>query len=342
MPSAVLISRFDQMFPILSQAEIDRVQAVRRGARFQAGRISLPGGEARRRGCTWSFPAASQLVTRDGLGQAVPVAAFAELIGSQCRRDGRGGPGRGDGRARSALGTRAVSVIDSQAVGEVEAIFVPAAGAPGDARHRGRARRAHPARAHPTSSRAHRARLRRSRARRDTQASPEVVHLSSFLGRNGIPFRVIDPDENPDAPTSLLERFAPGPVGSSRSSSSPTVRCSRTRPRPIWRGRWDWWPPACAPNPTTSSWSAPVRRDWQPRSMERPKDSPSSFSEALTFGGQAGASARIENYLGFPTGVSGQALMARAFTQAQKFGAQFSTLHRGHRARLRQSASSGP
>src|SRR5204863_7959426 len=46
--------------------------------------------------------------------------------------------------------------------------------------------------------------------------------------------------------------------------------------------------------------------------------------EAGTFGGQAGASARIENYLGFPTGVSGQSLMARAFTQAQKFGAEFS------------------
>src|SRR6201981_3727394 len=46
--------------------------------------------------------------------------------------------------------------------------------------------------------------------------------------------------------------------------------------------------------------------------------------EAVAFGGQAGASARIENYLGFPTGVSGQALMARAFTQAQKFGVEFS------------------
>jgi thioredoxin reductase (NADPH) len=40
------------------------------------------------------------------------------------------------------------------------------------------------------------------------------------------------------------------------------------------------------------------------------------------FGGQAGASARIENYLGFPTGISGQALAGRAFTQAQKFGAE--------------------
>ncbi|WP_341317243.1 FAD-dependent oxidoreductase [Paraburkholderia sp. IMGN_8] len=38
-------------------------------------------------------------------------------------------------------------------------------------------------------------------------------------------------------------------------------------------------------------------------------------------GGQAGASARIENYLGFPTGISGQALAGRAFVQAQKFGA---------------------
>jgi thioredoxin reductase (NADPH) len=44
----------------------------------------------------------------------------------------------------------------------------------------------------------------------------------------------------------------------------------------------------------------------------------------MTFGGQAGASALIENYLGFPTGVPGQALMGRAFAQAQKFGAEFS------------------
>jgi thioredoxin reductase (NADPH) len=40
------------------------------------------------------------------------------------------------------------------------------------------------------------------------------------------------------------------------------------------------------------------------------------------FGGQAGASARIENYLGFPTGITGIALMARAFNQAQKFGVE--------------------
>ena len=45
--------------------------------------------------------------------------------------------------------------------------------------------------------------------------------------------------------------------------------------------------------------------------------------DSRSFGGQAGASSRIENYLGFPTGISGQALTARAFIQAQKFGARF-------------------
>jgi thioredoxin reductase (NADPH) len=45
--------------------------------------------------------------------------------------------------------------------------------------------------------------------------------------------------------------------------------------------------------------------------------------DCRSFGGQAGASARIENYLGFPTGITGMALMARAYNQAQKFGAEF-------------------
>ncbi len=44
--------------------------------------------------------------------------------------------------------------------------------------------------------------------------------------------------------------------------------------------------------------------------------------EANAPGGQAGSSSKIENYLGFPTGISGQELTARAYTQAQKFGAQ--------------------
>ena len=44
--------------------------------------------------------------------------------------------------------------------------------------------------------------------------------------------------------------------------------------------------------------------------------------ESTAPGGQAGASSKIENYLGFPTGISGQDLADRAYTQAEKFGAQ--------------------
>jgi thioredoxin reductase (NADPH) len=44
--------------------------------------------------------------------------------------------------------------------------------------------------------------------------------------------------------------------------------------------------------------------------------------EASAPGGQAGSSMRIENYLGFPSGITGQELATRAFTQAEKFGAQ--------------------
>jgi thioredoxin reductase (NADPH) len=50
--------------------------------------------------------------------------------------------------------------------------------------------------------------------------------------------------------------------------------------------------------------------------------------EAEAPGGQAGSSSKIENYLGFPTGVSGQELSSRAITQAQKFGAKMMLAHR--------------
>jgi len=50
--------------------------------------------------------------------------------------------------------------------------------------------------------------------------------------------------------------------------------------------------------------------------------------ESTAPGGQAGTSSRIENYLGFPTGISGQALAGRAFTQAEKFGADIAIARR--------------
>jgi len=49
--------------------------------------------------------------------------------------------------------------------------------------------------------------------------------------------------------------------------------------------------------------------------------------ETVAPGGQAGSSSKIENYLGFPTGISGLALAARALVQAQKFGAEIRTAY---------------
>jgi thioredoxin reductase (NADPH) len=53
--------------------------------------------------------------------------------------------------------------------------------------------------------------------------------------------------------------------------------------------------------------------------------------ESSAPGGQAGASSKIENYLGFPTGISGQELAARAYTQAQRFGAHLMVARRATR-----------
>ena len=53
--------------------------------------------------------------------------------------------------------------------------------------------------------------------------------------------------------------------------------------------------------------------------------------ESSAPGGQAGSSSKIENYLGFPTGISGQDLAGRAYTQAQKFGAQVMIAKEAHR-----------
>ena len=61
--------------------------------------------------------------------------------------------------------------------------------------------------------------------------------------------------------------------------------------------------------------------------------------DSKAFGGQAGASAQIENYLGFPTGISGLALTARAFNQALKFGVEVAIPLQVERTRLRRRGS---
>lgn len=63
--------------------------------------------------------------------------------------------------------------------------------------------------------------------------------------------------------------------------------------------------------------------------------------DCRAFGGQAGASSRIENYLGFPTGITGMALMGRAHNQAQKFGADMAIPDEVQGLQAQQSANGG-
>ena len=71
----------------------------------------------------------------------------------------------------------------------------------------------------------------------------------------------------------------------------------------------------------TSRWSAAGRPGSPPPSMRPPKDCRSPCSTRARSAARPAPARRIENYLGFPTGISGQALAGRAFNQAQKFGA---------------------
>ena len=148
----------------------------------------------------------------------------------------------------------------------------------------------------------------------------DVMRLQGFLARNGQPHQVLDPDTVSCARV-LIERFDVDP------HHLPIVLCANGK---------------LLRNPSENEIARCI-------GLVRPIDSDKLYDVAIVgagpaglaaavyaaseglsaivldsraFGGQAGASARIENYLGFPTGIFGLALMARASNQAQKFGAE--------------------
>ena len=147
-----------------------------------------------------------------------------------------------------------------------------------------------------------------------------VLRLQIFLRRNGQPQQLLDPDIDPEA-KALIERFHVDP------GQLPIVLCPSGQ---------------LLRNPTEDELArciglvGPIdpNRIYDvavvgagPAGLAAAVYAASEGLSAIVldgrgFGGQAGASARIENYLGFPTGITGLALMARAYNQAQKFGAE--------------------
>jgi thioredoxin reductase (NADPH) len=150
--------------------------------------------------------------------------------------------------------------------------------------------------------------------------SAATLYLKEFLTRNGQPFTYEDVETEPDIQT-LLDRFHIG------VNEVPVVLCQQGH---------------LLRNPSIEKLALALGlsgtldpeqvRDLVivgagPAGLAAAVYAASEGLDALVLestapGGQAGTSSRIENYLGFPTGISGQALAGRALTQAQKFGAE--------------------
>lgn len=296
-------SRRDQMFPILTETEIARLQHFGELRRFRDGELLFATGQ-RGVGMFVVISGRVAVLRHDGLGHVTPIreqepggfiAELAHLSG------------------RPAL-------VDARAIGDVEALEIP----PNNLRALMIAEA-------ELGERILRALILRRVHLIETGAagpiligprtSPDMIRLQGFLTRNGQPHTVLDPETDEDAQC-LVARFSPSP------DDFPLAVCPDGR---VLR------------NPTEDALARCIGLLAE-EALGRVFDiaivgaGPAGLATAVyaaseglsviiletrAFGGQAGASARIENYLGFPTGISGQALAGRAFTQAQKFGAEF-------------------
>ena len=155
--------------------------------------------------------------------------------------------------------------------------------------------------------------------------SARTLDIREFLSRNGYPYSYVDLDADQTS-QELLDRFEV------KASEVPVVVCNA---RNVLRN------PSIAE--LTNCLGLNVNVDTRhvrdvvivgagPAGLAAAVYAASEGLDTLVIethapGGQAGSSSKIENYLGFPTGISGQELAARASTQAQKFGANLIIAH---------------
>ena len=294
-------ARRDQMFPVLAPAEIDRLTRFGERQSYAAGERILATGDI----APGAFIILSGRVevSQHGLGQSSPIVTH--------------GPGSFMGELAQLSGRP--SLVDAVAQEPVEALLIPS-----------RRLRDLLVEEAELGERIMRALILRRVGLIETGAggpiiigsadNGDVLRLEGFLARNGHPHQLLDPNTDPCGQT-LIERFQITP------HELPIVVCPNGE---------------LLRNPSEFQLARCI-------GLVRPIDADKLYdvvivgagpaglaaaayaaSEGLSvlvldcraFGGQAGASARIENYLGFPTGISGMALMGRAHSQAQKFGAE--------------------
>ncbi|MGD0109959.1 MAG: FAD-dependent oxidoreductase, partial [Rhodopila sp.] len=301
----LLDTRHDQMFPTLDTVQ---VQTARRFASapdriFRAGEVVFDVGE--RQAAAWLVVEGTiNVVLRDGLGHEVAIVVHgpgqfsgevSQLAGRASLAAGKAGAGGCIAVPFDAAHLRAL-VIGSADIGEiVMRAFI--------------LRRVGLIEAHGAGA-----------VLVGRPGAPDLVRLQGFLTRNGYPHTVLDAcDPNEGQP--LVERLGVHP------DELPLMVCPNGMVRKC-------------PTDAEAGICLGMTPDLDP---EKTYDvavvgaGPAGLATAVyaaseglsvlvldqrAIGGQAGASARIENYLGFPTGISGQALAGRAFSQAQKFGAE--------------------
>ena len=300
--SPTLAARRAQAFPLLEVEEIAHLRRFGTPRRYAAGeRVYQTGKPAP--GLLVVLSGTIRVTGRDGHGHDVQVVDHV--------------PGSFSGELEQLSGRR--SLVDAVAVGDVEALLIGPD-----------ALRALLVAEAALGEKIMRALILRRVALIETgtggpvligaASSGDVARLRNFLGRNDIPHLLFDPASDPDA-QSFIERYAPRP------EDLPLVVCPDG---------------SLLRNPTEGALAACIGMLDAAAAAERAYDvivagaGPAGLAAAVyaaseglsvlvvdarAYGGQAGASARIENYLGFPTGISGQALAARAYIQAQKFGA---------------------
>jgi thioredoxin reductase (NADPH) len=297
---ATIDSRREQMFPKLTQQEIDRIRRFGAVQRYAKGALLFRTGEVSP-GMFVLISGEVAVCWRDGLGHSQPVVEQGpgEFLAEVSQLSGR------------------PSLVDASAKSDVEALLIPTAGL-----------RALLIAEAELGERVMRALILRRVILIEAGAggpvligpatSPDVIRLQGFLARNHYPHQLVDPAEDEDA-KALVERYA------SKPSDLPLAVCA------------DGTILKCPSEAELARQLGMPRIDHPDRIYDVAVvgAGPAGLATAVyaaseglsvivfdarAYGGQAGASARIENYLGFPAGISGQALAGRAYVQAQKFG----------------------
>ncbi|MFM0023914.1 FAD-dependent oxidoreductase [Paraburkholderia azotifigens] len=293
--------RLQQLFPVLTEAELSRVRRFGRVSRYPKGAMLYRVGE-RTPGMFVLLSGKIRAVARDGLGREQIIHTFTQ---------------RGEFTSDVNQFSNKPSFVDSCVIEDVEAVLVrPDDLSPlltGEAELGEKIMRALILRRFVAMERVNGAVLV------GVTGNPRLLALQNFLRRNTYPNVTLDAEQDAGS-VALLEGLTPRP------DDFPLVICPNG---------------TVLRNPDEGQLASCLGLipDFDPAHVydvaivgAGPAGLAAAVyaaSEGMSVavldcrapGGQAGASARIENFFGFPTGITGHALADRAFVQAQKFGA---------------------